>query len=153
MAPLLHLPFLLTLALATQAPAPLPAPPLPSVALPPELDRVLRDYERAWSSRDLDALAALFAPDGMALPNGAPPAPGPAAIRKAYGRGAGSPLALRAYAYASSGDLAYILGAFAQSAAQADLGKFVLVLRRGPGGRWLIAADMDNALPQPRDRP
>jgi hypothetical protein len=30
-------------------------------------------------------------------------------------------------------------------------GKFLLALRRGPDGRWLIAADMDNsAAPQPR---
>ena len=33
--------------LLAQADSPGPAP-LPSVTLPPELDRVLRDYEREW---------------------------------------------------------------------------------------------------------
>jgi hypothetical protein len=45
----------------TQAQAgPPAAPPLPSVTLPPELDRVLRDYEREWQARSAPALAALF---------------------------------------------------------------------------------------------
>ena len=30
------------------------------ITLPPELDRVLRDYERAWQARDAAGLAALF---------------------------------------------------------------------------------------------
>jgi uncharacterized protein (TIGR02246 family) len=132
------------------------AQPLPTVTLPPELDRVLRDYERAWIAKDPEALARLFTPEGMALPSGQPPAPGPAAIRQAYAQGAGSPLSLRALAYATSGDLAYIIGGFAPAPGQADHGKFVLVLRRGAGGRWLIAADMDNAnqrRPAPQNRP
>lgn len=43
--------------------------PLPSVNLPPALDRVLRDYERAWQARDAAGLAALFTEDGMTLSN------------------------------------------------------------------------------------
>jgi hypothetical protein len=35
--------------------------PLPTVALPPELDRVLRDYERLWAAGDEAGLAAIFA--------------------------------------------------------------------------------------------
>jgi hypothetical protein len=41
--------------------------PLPSVALPAELDRVLRDYERHWQARNTEALASLFVPDGFVL--------------------------------------------------------------------------------------
>ena len=33
---------------------------LPSVSLPADLDRVLRDYERAWRSGDASKVAALF---------------------------------------------------------------------------------------------
>lgn len=40
---------------------------LPSVVLPPESDRVPRDYERAWGAHDAKALAALFAEDGFVL--------------------------------------------------------------------------------------
>jgi hypothetical protein len=41
---------------------------LPSVTLPPELDRVLRDYETAWTAKDAARLAKLFAEDGYVLP-------------------------------------------------------------------------------------
>jgi uncharacterized protein (TIGR02246 family) len=125
----------------------------PSVTLPADLDRVLRDYERAWLAKDAQGLAALFTPDGMALPNGRPPARGAAAIAEAYASSAGSPLALRALAYAVAGDLAYIVGGFAPATGEPDFGKFVLVLRRAADGRWLIAADIDNANAMPRRAP
>ena len=46
------------------------------VALPPELARVLRDYERAWRAGDAAALAALFAEDGFVLQSNRPPVRG-----------------------------------------------------------------------------
>ena len=125
--------------------------PLPSVDLPPALDRVLRDYERAWQARDPAALAALFAEDGFVLANGRPPVRGRAAIRDAYKDG-GGPLALRALAYATEGPVGYIIGAYGPKAGEKDTGKFVLTLRREKDGRWSIAADMDNAS-QHRPRP
>ncbi|MDN3919627.1 nuclear transport factor 2 family protein [Roseateles violae] len=121
-----------------------------AVTLPPELERVLRDYESAWQRKDTAALAALFAVDGMALPNGDRPARGAAAIAAAYAKNAGTPLALRALSFSAAGDMAYIVGGFASAAGRPDFGKFVLVLQRASeGGRWLIAADIDNmnALP------
>jgi len=114
----------------------------PSVSLPPELARVLADYEDAWSHRDAKALASLFAEEGWVLSNGAPPAHGRAAIEKAYA-GSGGPLALRAYAFATRDDVGYILGGFARRRGDPDVGKFTLTLRR-VGGRWLIVSDMDN---------
>jgi hypothetical protein len=56
----------------------------PSVDLPPDLVRVLRDYEAAWSKRDAAALAQLFAEDGFVLPNGGTPVRGRAAVEKFY---------------------------------------------------------------------
>lgn len=122
----------------------IPPNTLASVDLPPELDRVLRDYEKGWSTGDLEGLAALFAPKGMALPNGAVPARGAEEIRKAYASGAGGPLRLRAMSWDTSGDLAYIIGGYSVAAGEPDLGKFVLVLRRGAEGRWFILSDIDN---------
>jgi len=58
--------------------------PLPSVPLPPELDTVLRDYERAWVAKTPQALSRLFTGSGIALPNGQTPARGADAIRRAY---------------------------------------------------------------------
>lgn len=117
---------------------------LPSIALPPDLDRVLRDYERAWQARDPAALAALFAEDGFVLSNGRPAVRGRAAIRATYAEG-GGPLGLRALAYATQGPVGYIIGAYGPGAGSSDTGKFVLALRRGGDGRWLITADMDNS--------
>lgn len=129
------------------APAQEPAP-LPSVALPPALERVLRDYERAWQDKDAAALAVLFADDGFVLQDGRPPVRGRDAIKAAYA-GSGGPLALRALAYATEGSLGYIVGAFGRSADGPDSGKFVLPLKK-VGGRWLIAADIDNSNRRPR---
>jgi ketosteroid isomerase-like protein len=120
------------------------APALPSVALPPALDLVLRDYEKAWQAKDAAGLAALFAEDGFVLASGRPPVRGRDAIRAAYA-GAGGPLALRALAYSTEGDVGYIIGAFGPVAGGEDRGKFVLALRRDPAGRWLITADIDNS--------
>ncbi|MBC7898243.1 MAG: DUF4440 domain-containing protein [Cytophagaceae bacterium] len=114
--------------------------------LPPALDRVLREYEQGWSKGDVNALAALFTRDGFALQNRKPPARGADAIKVAYA-GPGGPLKLRALAYATGDTVGYIIGAYTYNDPRApDIGKFVLALRKGPGGRWLIAADMDNAI-------
>lgn len=115
----------------------------PSVALPPELDRVLREYEAGWQAGDEAALAALFTPDGFVLRMGHPPVQGRAAVEDAY-RGASGPLHLRALSFSTSGDTGYIVGGYAPEEGASDIGKFVLALRRGTDGRWLIAADIDN---------
>ncbi len=131
-----------------------PAPQaLPVVALPPELDRVLRDYERAWHAGDAAALASLFAEDGFVLQRNRPPVRGRVAIRAAYaGQGAGGLLRLRALAWSTSESIGYIIGAYGYGNAPGDTGKFTLTLRRVPGGPWLIFSDMDNAnvSPQPQ---
>ncbi len=135
---------------ALQVPsAALPSVALPTVTVPPELARVLRDYERAWMQQQPSALAALFTAQGMALHNGSPPARGAAQIAARYAEAAGSTLSLRPLAYSVAHDMAYIVGGFASAAGEPDSGKFVLVLRRGGDGDWKIAADIDNmnALP------
>lgn len=138
-APLLLLLVATTLSAAPQEQALTP----PSVELPAELDRVLRDYERAWSARDAAALAELFHPDGYVMSGGRPPVAGRAAIREHY-EGSGGPLVLRAFAWSMDGDTAFILGGYRGSQTGADSGKFTLTLRRGDDGRWLIMSDMDS---------
>ena len=118
--------------------------PLPSVQLPPELDRVLRDYEREWGARNAPGLAALFAEDGFVMQGFRPPARGRAAILKAY-ETSGGPLYLRALAWSAEGNTGWIIGAFRGRPSGADDGKFVLALKKGADGRWLIAADIDNS--------
>ncbi|HWC77161.1 MAG TPA: DUF4440 domain-containing protein [Blastocatellia bacterium] len=120
-----------------------PAEQQPSVKLPPELARVLTDYEAAWQSKDNAALAKLFAEDGFVLPSGNLPVRGRAAIQRHY-TGQGGPLSLRAFAFATHGDVGYILGGYAGKQGDPDSGKFTLTLRKGSDGRWLIMSDMDN---------
>lgn len=117
---------------------------LPSIELPPDLARVLTDYEAAWSSRNPAALARLFAEDGFVLPNGRPPVRGRAAIEQYY-TGQGGPLSLRAIAYATEGGIGYIIGGYGQERGATDIGKFTLTLRRGADRRWLIVSDMDSS--------
>ena len=113
-----------------------------TVTLPPELARVLTDYEAGWQAGNAAALAQLFAEDGYVLPQGQEPVKGRAAIEKLYTR-KGSPLALRAFAYATDGDVGYILGGYGPEPGKPEDGKFTLTLRK-ENGRWLIVSDMDN---------
>lgn len=150
----MRLPLLLLLLVACRPAAPtpgtsadsVPAPaPLASVTLPPELDRVLRDYEAGWQGGNEAALAQLFTEDGFVLPSGHPPVRGRPAIMEQYHNSQGA-LQLRALAYGTSGSLGYILGAYGygDSLPVPDMGKFTLVLRQDAAGRWLILSDMDN---------
>jgi ketosteroid isomerase-like protein len=145
-------PTFLAFALLNQNPSAAPAPPPPastscpqtSVALPVPLDRVLRDYETAWSGGDEKALAGLFAEDGFLMPMGGLPVRGRAAIEQEYAQAGGSSLALRAIAFATEGSTGFILGCYAPKPNEPDQGKFTLTLKKDPTGRWLIFSDMDN---------
>ena len=125
--------------------APAAAQEIPSVTLPPELDRVLRDYEKAWKAGDTTALANLFSEDGFVLGNGKPPVRGRDKIRTAYDNPSGE-LRLRALAFATEETIGWIVGAFSYGPSKGDMGKFVLALQRDSdeGATWQIAADMDN---------
>jgi ketosteroid isomerase-like protein len=120
-----------------------PPPPLPSIALPAELDRVLRDYERGWRAGNEKALAELFTEDGF-VPTGGGWVRGRDGIRRTYETQQGD-LQLRALAYAVADTVGYIVGAYGYGPEAGDRGKFVLALRRLPGGQWLIAADIDQS--------
>lgn len=120
---------------------------LPSVDLPAELDRVLREYETAWAAGDAEGLAGLFTHDGLVRsPDGW--IRGHEAIRAKY-ENAGGPLHLRAIAYSVEDVSGYIVGAYGygEESPVEDRGVFVLALRRTDAdGPWLIAADLDNSI-------
>ena len=124
---------------------------LPSVQLPPELARVLTDYETEWR-RGGAAVAQLFTEDGFVLSGGRPPIRGRAAIAEHYGSGGGGPLSLRALAYAAEGSVGYIIGGYATERGTPDIGKFTLTLRKRPDGRWMIVSDMDSPNRRPQMR-
>ncbi len=141
--------------LAQDLPEPTKSTELPDAALPSDLDRVLRDYERAWRAGDAKAIASLFTEDGFLLQNNRPPIRARPAIQAAYEGVRGGPLRLRALAVAAGDTIGYIVGAFRYGDAPRDMGKFTVTLQRAPGEPWLISSDMDNpnASPQPRRAP
>lgn len=115
----------------------------PSVDLPDELDRVLRDYEQAWKAGDAEKLASLFVETGYVTSDkgwlsGRDP------IKAKY-KGAGGDLRLRALAFQIEESTGFIVGAYGygNEAATVDRGNFVLALRRSEDGTWLIVADLD----------
>lgn len=121
----------------------------PSVTLPADLARALSDYEKGWRTGNAAALAELFAEDGFVLPNGKEVVKGRSAIQKLYTSN-GAPLSLRAIAYATHGDVGYIIGGYGAEPGKPDDGKFTLTLRKGADGRWLIMSDMDNPNRRPQ---
>jgi ketosteroid isomerase-like protein len=142
-----------TTSASAQEPAAAATASLPSITLPAELDRVLRDYERAWRASDVAALVALFTDDGFVLQPNRPPARGREAMSAAYTGQGGGDLRLRALAYATGDTVGYIIGAYTYGDASGDQGKFTLTLRRAPNGPWRIASDMDNGSSPPRRAP
>ncbi|MGH9221979.1 MAG: YybH family protein, partial [Vicinamibacterales bacterium] len=118
-----------------------------AISLPPAFDRVLRDYEAAWRDGDGPRLAALFTEDGFAVQNGSPIRRGRGAIAGGLTKPGGT-LQLTAYAFSSSGNVGYIVGAYRYPTTVGTGGRFVLALRSDQDGRWLIAADLDNSGPR-----
>ncbi|AWH51831.1 DUF4440 domain-containing protein [Stenotrophomonas sp. ESTM1D_MKCIP4_1] len=144
--------FLCAALLAGPAAAQQPTPRPPDSPLPPDLDRVLRDYEQAWRTGDAKALAALFTEDGWVLQSEHAPVRGRAAIEAAYAGQGSSPLRLRALAHAVEGNIGYIMGAYTYGSNVGDTGKFTLTLQRVADGPWMIFSDMDNTSAPPRAR-
>ncbi|MBN6102643.1 nuclear transport factor 2 family protein [Xanthomonas sp. CFBP 8703] len=138
--------------LGQNVPDPTKTTELSSVALPSELDRVLRDYERAWRAGDAVALASLFAEDGFVLQSNRPPIRGRSAIQAAYEGQGGGPLRLRSLAFSAGDTIGYIIGAYGYGDASGDTGKFTLTLHRAPGEPWLIFSDMDNLNTSPKSQ-
>ena len=120
--------------------------PQPSVDLPGELDRVLRDYEKHWSAGEAEELSRLFVEEGLIVRQGTW-IRGREAIQAAY-RNASGPLRLRAVEFDADESLGFIIGAYGYGAELpvTDRGLFVLTLRRDASGRWLIVSDMDRSI-------
>src|SRR5688500_14594361 len=97
--------------------------PLPSVTLPPELARVLTDYETQWRFGG-DSLVKLFTEDAVLTVGGKPPMRGRAALAAHYA-GPKGPVALRAIAYAAEGSVAWIVGGYTMQHGEPDIGKFI----------------------------
>jgi predicted TIM-barrel fold metal-dependent hydrolase len=127
-------------------------PPLPAVALPEDLSRLLREHEKGWN--DKAALAGLLTEDSLAFDS----------LEPLWVRGRDevatflSERFARAYrmtpvAYAVEGSTGYCAGYFTrgEGASIKHFGHFLLALKKGTDGTWRIAAETPT-FPGPRVR-
>jgi len=112
---------------------------LPTVTPPPEVARVLTDFERGWQSLDKSFFAALFTEEGL-LQWGDDWARGRRAIRNALLGKAGG-LRMRAQAFETHDSLGFIAGmyGFYRDTTWVDQGRYALTLRRTKTEPWQIA--------------
>jgi uncharacterized protein (TIGR02246 family) len=124
-------------------------PPLPSVELPSDVDRVIRDWERVTKSADAPAFAALFTEDGlMSQPTGW--IRGREAIRSAAADFGPADLRVRAHQVAVEDSVATVTGSLSDvsSSTPRDVARVTFTLRRR-NGSWLIASFIRANRPAP----
>ena len=124
-------------------------PPLPSVELPSEIDRVIREWERVTKSPDAPAFAALFTEDGlMSQPTGW--IRGRDAIRSAAGDVGPADLRVSAHQFVMEDSVAAVTGSLSDAASSMarDVARVTFTLRRR-GGSWFIASFMRADRPAP----
>jgi ketosteroid isomerase-like protein len=107
-----------------------------------ELKALIQDYAQTYSRHDSQALANLYADDGLLLPPNRPLVKGRAAIADFWKNLRGK-LTLTPVLVHAHGDLGYVVGRFAFNDGP-PTGKFTLAARRHANGKWLISSDMWN---------
>jgi len=111
----------------------------------------------AYAKGDAAKIASLYATDAMVMPPGAPPAKGRDAIQKfwqgAMDAGMGN-ISLKTIEVGSSGGIAYEQGEVALDVRGKDgktahvVGKYVVVWKKSPKGKWELYRDIWNDTPQ-----
>jgi predicted TIM-barrel fold metal-dependent hydrolase len=125
---------------------------LPVVKLPPDLDQLLRDFERNWQAPDnKTALAEQFTDSGL-FQYADDWLRGRPAIRMML-LGSGGALRLRAQAFTIEERSGHVAGAygFYRDTLWVDQGRFLFSLHRDRGTQWRIsAANLTRTTPSPR---
>jgi len=128
---------------------------LPSTALsqevPPGIEEANAAWEAAWNAGDIDALAALYAGDAVALPPGGEPVEGREAIlsywRAQKEESPGATSQLETVEVHALDDVVLERGGFVVEDADGghlDHGKYMVVWKRTEDG-WKIARDIWNS--------
>ena len=139
--------------------------PQPATTDTAPIDDVRNRYVAAYNSGDAAGVAALFAEDAVSMPDHAPALVGRAAIENSL---------KQTFAQTSvnitvtpgeteiTGDIAHEHGTFsitvtpkAGGNAMTETGKYLVILKRGSDGTWLVHHDIDNtnAPPSPPTPP
>jgi uncharacterized protein (TIGR02246 family) len=131
----------------------------PSSPAAKEIDKTRTEYVESWKAGDAERIANLYVDGGIVMYPDHPPVIGHAAIAE-YFKGFFAEFDALDFQLASSeiviaGDWAYDRGTYRWKAKPKkggapmdDDGKYLVILRREPDGRWRVARDMDNS-----DRP
>jgi ketosteroid isomerase-like protein len=154
----------LAAALLVQGCSQISTPPIAQTSAPADNraadEAAIRAQSEAWSaasqSKDLDKIVSFYAPDGVALPDGAPIEPDPASIRNGWkGLTDAKDVSLgwttTKVEAAKSGDIAYEYGAYHLDITGKDgkvstrTGKYVLAWKKQADGTWKVAVDTDNS--------
>jgi predicted TIM-barrel fold metal-dependent hydrolase len=117
-------------------------PPLPAIALPEELARLLRAREKGWN--DAAALAGLFTEDSLLLDTREPRwIRGRSEVADYLGGNFARPYRMTPVAYRVEGSAGHLAGYFTrgEGAAAKHFGHFLLSLQKGADGGWRIAAE------------
>jgi uncharacterized protein len=120
---------------------------LPAVELPADLLALLKEFETHTRARTAAALAALFTPDGI-MQVGRDWQRGRSGIHLSM-LGRGGNVRFHPQAFESDTEVGFIAGSYAGNteAPPGDRGRFMLALRRLPGGPWRVAAATLTDLP------
>jgi uncharacterized protein (TIGR02246 family) len=118
------------------------------------LTRLQTDWLAAANAKDSTRLAALYAENAMLMPPNAAMAKGRPAIQAVW-QGMmdenARDITLTAIDRSVCGDLGYEAGTYTLNMGApggpvaSDKGKYLMTVRRGPGGKWLIQNDIFNS--------
>lgn len=122
-----------------------------------EMKRAARAYSEAWLSNDPEAVMATFVSEPVLSPSGLPFLEGQAAAR-GFWWPEGSPSArVTKFEYeeleaSGSGNIGYVRGHYTldfeyDGNSHTNVGKFLHILKRLPGGEWRISHHFWNDLP------
>jgi uncharacterized protein (TIGR02246 family) len=115
---------------------------------PPQVAGIADQWAKLWSAKQLEPIVGLYASDAVFLTGTGDRITGVAALREAFQKGMSSAtaqLTTHSVATESSGDLAYDCGdyretiTFANGKKSENRGSYIIIFRRQPDGRWLIA--------------
>ena len=120
------------------------------VAMPSDVERLLREYEAAWRTGDAHALANLFTEDGYVLPPNGPQVEGRVSI-EAHFQDVEGVITLEPDRVAIDDEVGSVGGRVRSGANSVET--FSFVLRRDAEGRWRIVSHLRAPRARPAPRP
>jgi len=127
-----------------------------SAAAKREIDKTRAAYVSAWQAASAAQIVELYAEDALVLYPNQPPVVGRSAIvayfESFFGDFPRNEFDLKSSEITVTGDWAFDRGSYrwrgfprSGGPPEADEGKYLVVLQRGPEGTWRVARDMDNS--------